>query len=98
MTNLRITEHPILDIPADTKQVHVYFEGKELLAREGETVASALTSYGIRAFRTTRKRHEPRGVFCAIGRCTDCMMTKKKKKNVRTCMTEVKEGMQIERG
>ena len=36
--------------------------------------------------RYTAKRHEARGVFCAIGRCTDCVMVVDGRPNVRTCM------------
>ena len=64
-------------------------------AFEGEPIAAALMANGIRVFRKTRKRGEPRGVFCAIGRCTDCIMTVDGVPNVRTCMVLVKEGMQI---
>jgi predicted molibdopterin-dependent oxidoreductase YjgC len=69
--------------------------GKEMQAFEGEPIAAALMANGIRVFRKTRKRGEPRGVFCAIGRCTDCIMTVDGVPNVRTCMVLVKEGMQI---
>jgi predicted molibdopterin-dependent oxidoreductase YjgC len=46
--------------------------------------------------RITEKRKEPRGLFCAIGHCTDCVMTVDGETNVRTCITPVKEGMRIE--
>ena len=53
-------------------------------------------SSGVMAHRYTAKRHEPRGVFCAIGRCTDCVMVVDGKPNVRTCITPLKEGMVVE--
>ncbi len=40
--------------------------------------------------------YEPRGLFCAIGRCTDCVMTVDGVPNVRTCVTLVEGGMSIE--
>ena len=46
--------------------------------------------------RSTAKSHEPRGVFSAIGRCTDCVMIVDGKPNVRTCITPLKEGMKVE--
>ena len=95
---MRVEEHPILGKIDKSKEVHIFYEGRELLAYEGETVASVLTSYGIRDFRYTRKKKEPRGVYCSIGRCTDCMMTINGKKNIRSCITAVEEGMQVERG
>ena len=51
---------------------------------------------GIKSFRTTAKRNETRGIFCAIGRCTDCMMVVDGIPNTRTCVTMVKDGMKVE--
>lgn len=65
-------------------------------AREGEPIAMALTAAGIRVFRTTEKLHEPRGVYCSMGRCSDCMMIVDGQPNVRTCVTLVKDGMRVE--
>lgn len=65
----------------------IYFNGRPIEALEGEPIASALMNAGIRAFRTTARRHEPRGIFCAIGRCTDCMMIVDGVPNTRTCVT-----------
>ncbi len=92
---MRIKNHPILGELDTSKKVTIYFDGKPLEALEGEPIASALMSAGVVAFRKTAKRHEPRGIFCAIGRCTDCMMTVDGVPNTRTCVTEVKEGMQV---
>ena len=57
---------------------------------------SVLMNAGIRVFRTTAKRGEPRGIFGAIGRCTDCMMVVNGIPNVRTCITPVEYGMPVE--
>lgn len=95
---MRIKQHPILDDDEKVEEVTIYFEGQPLKAHKGDTVAAVLTSYGIRDFRYTRKAHEPRGIYCAIGRCTDCMMTINGKANVRSCITSVEDGMKVERG
>ena len=71
-------------------------DGKKLRAKSGETIAAALMENGIHIHRYTTKKHEPRGVFCGIGQCTDCVMTVNGKPNVRTCITPVEEGMVIE--
>ena len=93
---MRIKEHPIL--PAVEKPaVTIYYNGEPLEALEGEPVASALMAAGIRVMRTTAKHNEPRGVFCAIGRCTDCMMIVDGVPNTRTCVTSVYDGMRVER-
>lgn len=90
----RVTEHPILDIqPA--AEFTINFDGKDIPAREGETVAAALLASGVRTFRYTNKRGEPRGVFCGIGQCTDCIMEIDGKYNVRACMTQARPGMTV---
>lgn len=92
----RIKDHPILTEPPQCKEVTIYYEGKPLKAYEGEPIAAALMNAGIRSFRKTVKRNESRGVFCAIGRCTDCMMIVNGEPNVRTCVTPVEDGMRLE--
>lgn len=91
----RITQHPILDLP-ESRTLTFYYNGTPLEAREGDTIAAALMDNGIRVFRETAKRHEPRGLFCAIGQCTDCVMVVNGQPNVRTCMARVEPGMRVE--
>ena len=55
-----------------------------------------LTEAGVRVFRHTAREDHPRGIFCAIGRCTDCAMTVNGVPGVRTCITRVEEGMRVE--
>jgi predicted molibdopterin-dependent oxidoreductase YjgC len=94
---LRVIEHPILGTLTDLKKVTLYFNDEPIAAVEGEPIAAALLNAGIKVFRTTAKRHEPRSVFCAIGRCTDCMMIVDGVPNTRTCVTPVHDGMHVER-
>ena len=93
---MRVIEHPILGDLEDKKKVTLYYNGEPIEALEGEPIASALMNAGIRVFRTTAKRHEPRGLFCGIGQCTDCMMTVNGVPNIRTCITPVEDGMTVE--
>ncbi|MDO5783887.1 MAG: (2Fe-2S)-binding protein [Eubacteriales bacterium] len=92
----RIEEHPILGIPEKGKLVTFIYNGKPMQGCEGEPIAAALRAAGVMTHRYTQKRHEPRGIFCAIGRCTDCVMVVNGKPNVRTCMTMLEEGMQVQ--
>lgn len=92
----RITNHPILGETPERKLVKFTYDGKMLEGYEGEPIASALRVAGVMAHRYTAKKHEPRGVFCAIGRCTDCVMVVDGKPNVRTCITPLAEGMTVE--
>jgi predicted molibdopterin-dependent oxidoreductase YjgC len=90
---LRIENHPVLGMQPDRKEIEIIFDGKKLKAFEGEMIATALMAAGIKTFRYTSKRREPRGIFCAIGRCTDCVMEVDGVSNVRTCVTPAKAGM-----
>ncbi|MBS7658991.1 MAG: (2Fe-2S)-binding protein [Candidatus Bathyarchaeia archaeon] len=92
---MRIVDHPILGKIKERKKVFIEVDGKKIEAYEGEPIAAALLAAGIRVFRFTAKEKEPRGVFCAIGRCTDCIMTVDGIPNVRTCVTPVRDGMKI---
>jgi predicted molibdopterin-dependent oxidoreductase YjgC len=93
---MRVKEHPILGNEGKKQLVQIEVDGDTVEAIEGEPIATALLAAGKTVFRYTRKMREPRGVYCAIGRCTDCMMVVDGMPNVRTCVTPVKAGMEIE--
>lgn len=93
---MRIEEHPILGAFEKGRKVQFTFDGRALDGFEGEPIAVALRSHGVLIHRFTAKRREPRGLFCAIGRCTDCIMVVDGRPNVRTCVTPLKEGMVVE--
>lgn len=91
----RIEEHPILGVQEKGKAIKFTFDGIELEGFEGEPIAAALKAAGLMVHRYTAKEHKPRGIFCAIGRCTDCVMIVDGVPNVRTCITPLKEGMVV---
>lgn len=91
-----VNEHPILDQYERGKEVRITFDGQEVTAYEGQVVAAALLAAGFNQFRVTQKEHKHRGLFCGIGRCTDCMMIIDGKPNTRTCVTRVHDGMVVQ--
>jgi predicted molibdopterin-dependent oxidoreductase YjgC len=91
----RITEHPVLGKPVKGRLITFTFDGKEMQGYEGEPIAVALKASGVMIHRYTARFHKPRGIFCAIGRCTDCVMIVDGIPNIRTCVTPLKEGMRI---
>lgn len=93
---MRIQEHPILGEYEKGELVSFTLDGKELQGYEGEPVAAALKAAGVSVHRYTMKEHAPRGIFCAIGRCTDCVMIVDGKPNVRTCITPLRAGMRVQ--
>ena len=96
MNNMRITNHPVLGPEEERTQVTIFYEGQAIPAYEGEPIAAALMAAGIRVFRTTEKAKKNRGIFCGNGRCSDCMMIVDGQPNVRTCVTKVHDGMQLQ--
>jgi predicted molibdopterin-dependent oxidoreductase YjgC len=88
-------EHPILGKPQKGRFVTFTFDGRPVQGYEGEPIAAALKAAGVMIHRYTARRHLPRGIFCAIGRCTDCVMVVDGKPNIRTCVTPLKEGMDV---
>lgn len=92
----RIKEHPILGVQEKGTPVKFTFDGKEIEGFEGEPIAAALKAAGLMVHRYTKKEHKPRGIFCAIGRCTDCVMVVDGVPNVRTCIMPLKEGMVVQ--
>ena len=93
---MRVENHPILGALETREQVEIIVDGEPLPAFAGETIAAALIAGGRTVFRYTAKTHTGRGIFCAIGRCTDCMMIVDGVPNVRTCVTPVRGGMRIQ--
>ena len=93
---MRIPKHPILGTYQKGEKIRFYLDGKEMYSYEGDTIAAALMAAGVTTHRHTRKKGTPRGIFCAIGRCTDCVMVVDGQINVRTCITPLKEGMQVQ--
>lgn len=73
-------------------------DGRPLAARPGQSVGAALTDAGIRSWRTTRREGRPRGLFCGIGVCYDCLITVDDVPNQRACLVEAADGMRLETG
>ncbi len=93
---MRVEQHPILENFDKGKEVHFTYDGQDMMGFEGEPIAEALHAAGVMVHRYTTKKHAPRGMFCAIGRCTDCVMIVNGKSNIRTCITPLEEGMVVE--
>ena len=71
------------------------FDGRSIQAHEGDTIASALYSAGVRTFSRSFKYHRPRGLMCVAGRCPNCLMTVDGIPSVRVCTEPVRAGMNV---
>jgi D-hydroxyproline dehydrogenase subunit gamma len=74
--------------------VTILLDEEPVEAFEGETVAAVLLARGEIATRRT-PGGEPRGIFCGMGVCFDCLMIVDGVPNTRACMTWVREGLDV---
>ena len=75
--------------------INFQFEDESLIANTGQSVAAALLANQKRVMRETRIAEKPRGIFCGVGVCFDCLVVIDDLPNQRSCITEIKEGMVI---
>lgn len=93
---MRIFNHPILEFHRG-KPVEFTFNNQKIKAFEGETIAAALHAAGIRVLSESSRFHRPRGFFCAIGKCSSCLMEVDGVPNVKTCLVLVRDKMTVRR-
>ncbi len=79
-----------------SRELRFEFAGKPVRAFEGDTIASALFASGQRVFSRSFKYHRPRGLLCCSGTSPNCMMRVDGVPNVRTCVTPLHEGANVE--
>jgi predicted molibdopterin-dependent oxidoreductase YjgC len=77
--------------------VEVTVDGERITAAEGASVAAVLLAAGRRAWRTSLSG-QPRGLFCGIGVCFECVATIDGVDGVRTCITPVADGTDVMTG
>ena len=73
-------------------EVTLRVDDRDIEAVPGTTLAAALWRAGIVSWRRTRGSGEPRGAFCAIGVCFDCLVTVNGRLNQRACLVPARAG------
>ncbi len=68
------------------------FEGQSITAPDGDSIGAALWAAGIRQLRRSRVLGRPRGMYCGIGQCYDCLVHVNDGPPVRACVTTVVDG------
>ncbi|MFO7891357.1 MAG: FAD-dependent oxidoreductase [bacterium] len=91
---MRIKNHPILQFE-EKKTITFTFDGKPIQAQQGDSIAAALHDAGIKVLSHSPRLNRPRGFFCAIGKCSSCMMQVDGIPNVKTCMVMAEPGMEV---
>jgi hypothetical protein len=77
-------------IPAATVTITV--DGVPVSGRAGQSIAGVLLAAGQHAWRTTSFGNAPRGIFCGIGACFDCVVQVNGLADVRACLRRAHDG------
>lgn len=85
---------PLPDRMSRGRPVSLVLDGEVVQGYESETVATVLIAEGFDQTRTT-VRGQPRGIFCGMGVCFDCLVVVNGVPNTRACMTWVTDGMVV---
>ena len=78
-----------------TDAVAFTFDGRPMTAEVGQTVGAALLAAGVRSWRRTRSGGRPRGLFCGIGACFDCLVDVNGDRALRACLVTVREDDEV---
>jgi len=78
-------------------EIQIQFEGETITALATDSVAAALIASGIRSFRNTPVESSPRGPYCLMGVCFDCLVEIDGAPNQQACMITVKPAMTVRR-
>ena len=84
-----------MQIEAAVSKFDIEVDGRLVPAESGQTIAAALIGAGITVFRHT-PTGAPRGIFCGMGACFDCLVTVDGLVEQRACMTPVRQGMRVQ--
>jgi D-hydroxyproline dehydrogenase subunit gamma len=72
------------------------FEGREIAAAPGSSVAAALLLASVGLTRTTPVSGAPRAPYCMMGVCFDCLVVIDGEADRQACMIQVRDGMVVE--
>jgi predicted molibdopterin-dependent oxidoreductase YjgC len=78
--------------PASPASVSIQFDGAPIEGVAGQSIAGVVLASGPLAFRRTSVSGKPRGVFCGIGVCFDCLVEVNGDRDVRACQRRAVDG------
>jgi len=94
--DLRLKSHLVLDVSTvGRKHVTIAVDGRPLDVIEDEILAAALWANGYISLGHNPSSGSHHGMYCGIGHCYECRVTVDGVEDVRSCLTRVREGMQI---
>ena len=78
-------------------EIRFSFDGREIVARLGDSVAVALLAAGEVSLRETPISGAPRAPYCMMGICFDCLVEIDGIGNRQACLTQATQGMNVRR-
>jgi predicted molibdopterin-dependent oxidoreductase YjgC len=73
----------------------IHIDGRAVEAEADRPLGAILHREQNAVLRETPKSHAPRGLFCGMGLCFDCLVTVDGRGDVRACITPVRDGMRV---
>jgi len=71
-------------------------DGRAAEAMAGDSVAAALLANGVTQFRLSPVSGAPRGPYCMMGACFECLVTIDGAANRQACLVEIAPAMRVE--
>ncbi|MDE8559241.1 (2Fe-2S)-binding protein [Pantoea vagans] len=76
------------------KTVRFVFNNQGYMALPGQSIAAALFANGVKTLRFSPHQHQPRGMFCLMGSCQECLVMVGGKR-VLACKTEASADLNV---
>lgn len=78
--------------PEEPAVLTITVDGEPVTGAAGQSIAGVILASGSLGFRRTSAHDKPRGVFCGIGVCFDCLVVVNDVQDVRACQRRAVEG------
>jgi predicted molibdopterin-dependent oxidoreductase YjgC len=82
----------------ESPSIEVIVDGRPVLGKSGDTVAAVLMAAGEPACRRSAVSGEPRGPYCLMGVCFECLVDIDGVANRQACLVPIRSGMRVETG
>jgi predicted molibdopterin-dependent oxidoreductase YjgC len=82
--------------PGGSTPIGITVDGKPATGLTGQTIAAIMMAEGRLSWRRSSVAGEPRGLFCGIGICFDCLVVVNGERDVRACQRRAVSGDAIE--
>lgn len=86
---------PLQATATQAPHITLYLDGQPLRVPANANLAAALMTHGLRTFRHNPAGGAPRAPYCMMGACFECLVEVDGIPNTQSCLTRVRDGMQV---